>query len=101
LELDDRLLRDIGLTREDVLYAPRAALSSALGSSRQRNTAVKTMVLTVIIVLGSFAAAIWGAEQKRSISVAQVSCALFYPDLRAGYPLEPIVFRQLAAGCKD
>jgi hypothetical protein len=100
LELDDRMLRDIGLTREDVLFAPRAAMSGALSSSRERNTAVKTMVLTVMIVLGSFAVAIWAAEERRPISVAGVPCALFHPDLRAGYSFEPAFYRQVADECE-
>ena len=71
LEMDDRLLRDIGLTRHDVFS----------GDFRQRlygrasQPALKTMLLTIIVVMGSLAAAMVAGHKPPLDAAALASCA--------------------------
>ncbi|MGH6875299.1 MAG: DUF1127 domain-containing protein, partial [Aestuariivirgaceae bacterium] len=53
LDLDDRMLLDIGLSRSDVLFPPRAI---GFGQpSAPKLTPLATMIMTVLVVVGSFA----------------------------------------------
>jgi uncharacterized protein YjiS (DUF1127 family) len=86
LSLDDWLLRDIGVTREDILFGLRN--SDRLLRSLDRNPSVKTMLWTVIVVLCSLAVAVLAAKQEPAHPLKVASCALFHPGIMGGSPLQ-------------
>jgi uncharacterized protein YjiS (DUF1127 family) len=86
LALDDRLLRDIGMTREDILFGLRRG--DRLLRSLDRNPSVKTMLWTVIVVLCSLAVAVLAPKQEPAHPLKVASCALFHPGIMGGSPLQ-------------
>jgi uncharacterized protein YjiS (DUF1127 family) len=85
LALDDRILRDIGVTREEILIGLR--MEDRLLRSLDRNPSVKTMLWTVVVVVCSLAAAVFAAKQESADPLAVASCALFHPGITGGSPL--------------
>jgi uncharacterized protein YjiS (DUF1127 family) len=73
LGLDDRMLNDIGLSHADVLSGRFTARSHG----NRSHPAVKTTLLTIIVVVGSLAAAIVSGSRPPMDAGALASCALF------------------------
>jgi uncharacterized protein YjiS (DUF1127 family) len=89
LALDDWTLRDIGVTREEVLIGLR--IGDRLLPSLDRNPSVKTMLWTVVVVVGSLAVAAFAAKQQPADPLAVASCALFHAGIMGGSPLHKTV----------
>ena len=75
LDLDDRMLLDIGLTRSDVLFPPRAARSKH--PAARKLTPLATMIMTVLVVVGSFAMVLVAGKRESAQPLQLASCALF------------------------
>ena len=87
LDLDDRMLLDIGLSRSDVLFPPRAigfGPSAAPGMSAPKLTPLATMIMTVLVVVGSFAMAMVAGNKEAAKPMQLASCALFESHCLAG-----------------
>jgi uncharacterized protein YjiS (DUF1127 family) len=82
LDLDDRMLLDIGLSRSDVLFPPRAIGFGR--SSAPRLTPLATMIMTVLVVVGSFAIAMVAGNKEAARPMQLASCALFESHCLAG-----------------
>jgi uncharacterized protein YjiS (DUF1127 family) len=82
LELDDRMLLDIGLSRSDVLFPPRAI---GFGPSYARKlTPLATMIMTVLVVIASIAMSMVAGNREAARPMQLASCALFDSHCLAG-----------------
>ena len=70
LALDDRMLGDIGLARDDVLYGMRAR-------AKQNSTGWRISVWTILVVLVSLTVALVAPDGSKFDAVRVTSCALF------------------------
>lgn len=84
LALDDWILRDIGVTREEILSG--LCIGDRLLRSLNRSPPVKTMLWTVVVVVGSLAVAVFAAKHEPVDPLAVASCA---PGIMGGGPLHP------------
>jgi hypothetical protein len=75
LELDDRMLLDIGLSRSDLFFPPRAFGSAQ--PSAPKLTPLATMIMTVLVVVGSFAMVMVAGKREPARPIQIASCALF------------------------
>jgi uncharacterized protein YjiS (DUF1127 family) len=82
LDLDDRLLLDIGLSRSDVLFPPRAIGFGQ--SSAPKLTPLATMIMTVLVVVGSLAMVMVAGNREAARPMQLASCALFESHCLAG-----------------
>jgi uncharacterized protein YjiS (DUF1127 family) len=90
LDLDDRMLLDIGLSRSDVFF-PRRAFG--LGQpSAPKLTPFATMIMTVLVVLGSFAIVMLAGNREPARPIQIASCALFESHCLAGPARSPAHF---------
>jgi uncharacterized protein YjiS (DUF1127 family) len=82
LDLDDRMLLDIGLSRSDVLFPPRAI---GFGQSvAPKLTPLATMIMTILVVVGSFAMVMVAGNREAAKPMQLASCALFESHCLAG-----------------
>jgi uncharacterized protein YjiS (DUF1127 family) len=82
LDLDDRLLRDIGLSRSELLFPPRAF---GFGQpSAPKLTPLATMIMTVLVVVGSLAMVMVAGNRETARPMQLASCALFESHCLAG-----------------
>ena len=82
LDLDDRMLLDIGLSRNDVLFPPRAI---GFGQSyAPKLTPLATMILTVLVVVGSCAMVMVAGNRERTQPMQFATCTLFESHCLAG-----------------
>lgn len=72
--LDDRMLADIGLARDDVVYGMR---DEAAQSATSRTTGWRISVGTILIVLVSLVVALFAPDGSKVDAVRVTSCALF------------------------
>jgi uncharacterized protein YjiS (DUF1127 family) len=82
LELDDRMLLDIGLARSDVLFPPRAVRCPQ--SPARKLTPLATMIMTVLVVVGSLAVVMVAGKKEAVQPMQLASCALFESHCLAG-----------------
>jgi uncharacterized protein YjiS (DUF1127 family) len=82
LDLDDRILRDIGLTRGDVLFPQRAARNQH--NAARKLTPLAAMIMTVLVVVGSFAMVVFAGKREAAQPLHLASCALFESHCLAG-----------------
>jgi uncharacterized protein YjiS (DUF1127 family) len=82
LDLDDRMLLDIGLSRSDVLFPPRAIEFEP--SYARKLTPLATMIMTVLVVIGSFAMVMVAGNREAARPMQLASCALFESHCLAG-----------------
>jgi uncharacterized protein YjiS (DUF1127 family) len=74
LALDDRMLRDIGLARDDVLHGMRGR---APRNSTSQAAAWRISVWTILIVMVSLIVALIGPDGSKVDPLRVTSCALF------------------------
>ena len=82
LDLDDRMLLDIGLTRSDVLFPSRAARCTH--ATARKITPLATMIMTILVVVGSFAMVMVVGTHEPARPLQLASCALFESHCLAG-----------------
>jgi uncharacterized protein YjiS (DUF1127 family) len=75
LELDDHLLRDIGITRSEIVSLPHA--EEWRRPAPRRLTPVSAMILTLLVVAGSLAATMIAGRKEPARPLEIASCALF------------------------
>jgi uncharacterized protein YjiS (DUF1127 family) len=90
LDLDDRMLLDIGLTRRDVLFPSRAARCSL--PATRKLTPLATMIMTILVVVGSFAMVMVAGKREPAQPLQLASCALFESHCLAGPPRSAVHF---------
>jgi uncharacterized protein YjiS (DUF1127 family) len=90
LDLDDRMLLDIGLSRSDLLFPPHAIRCGQ--SSARRLTPLATMIMTVIVVVGSFAMVVVVGKREAVQPMQLASCALFESHCLAEPPRSAVHF---------
>lgn len=90
LDLDDRMLLDIGLTRSDVLFPQRAARNQH--PAARKLSPLATMIMTVLVVVGSFAMVVFAGKREAAQPLHAASCALFESNCLAGPPRPAVHF---------